>query len=56
MAIAYSRMRPFVTSVIIGVRTMDQLEMDLQSAGFDLSKEVRDEIDAVHKEITNPCP
>ena len=56
MAIAYARMRPFVTSVIIGVRTMDQLEMDLQSAGLDLPKEVLDDIDAIHKEITNPCP
>ena len=56
MAIAYARMRPFVTSVIIGVRTMDQLEMDLRSADLDLSKEVLDEIDVIHKEITNPCP
>ena len=56
MAIAYARMRPFVTSVIIGVRTMDQLEMDLQSAGLDLPKEVLGDIDAIHKEITNPCP
>ena len=56
MAIAYARMRPFVTSVIIGVRTLDQLEMDLQSAGLDLPKEVLDDIDAIHKEITNPCP
>ena len=56
MAIAYARMRPFVTSVIIGVRTMDQLEMDLQSASLDLSKEVLNDIDAIHKEITNPCP
>jgi aryl-alcohol dehydrogenase-like predicted oxidoreductase len=56
MAIAYARMRPFVTSVIIGVRTMDQLEMDLKSASLELSDEVLEGIDAIHHEIANPCP
>ena len=56
MAIAYTRARPFMTSVIIGVRTMDQLEMDLQSVGLDLSDEVLEGINAIHNEYTNPCP
>ncbi len=56
MAIAYARQRPFVTSVIIGVRTMDQLEIDLQSAYLDLSDDILDCIDAIHKDIPNPCP
>ena len=56
MALAYARMRPFVTSVIIGVRTMSQLETDLGAANVTLSDEVLGEIEAIHKEFTNPCP
>lgn len=56
MALSYARMRPFVTSVIIGVRNMDQLVMNLKSVERELCKEVLDAIDVVHKEMTNPCP
>ena len=56
MALAYARMRPFVTSVIIGVRTMSQLETDIGAANVDLSDDVLGEIETIHKEFSNPCP
>lgn len=55
MAIAFARTRPFVTSVIIGVRTLGQLEIDLQSASLELPEEVLGGISAIHDEIPNPC-
>ncbi|MBP5857954.1 aldo/keto reductase [Marivibrio halodurans] len=50
MACAFVNRRPFVTSNIIGARTMDQLEVLLDSADLDLSQEVLGEIEAIHAE------
>jgi len=56
MAIAFCLGRPFMTSVIIGATTMDQLAADIAAAGVALPEPVLEEIEAVHTEIPNPCP
>jgi aryl-alcohol dehydrogenase-like predicted oxidoreductase len=45
LAITWPLGRKFVTSVIIGVKTVDQLEKNMASADWDLPKEVWDELE-----------
>jgi len=56
MAIAFAVSRPFVTSVIIGATTMDQLETDIAAADRTLSDNVLEDIDQIHLDYPNPCP
>jgi aryl-alcohol dehydrogenase-like predicted oxidoreductase len=56
MAIAYAVSRPFVTSVIIGATTMDQLACDIAGADLRLSDAVLAGIEEIHKADPNPCP
>lgn len=54
MALAFARSRPFMTSVIFGATTQDQLERALGAIGLELPDEVLAEIDAAHK--AHPMP
>ena len=56
MALAFVNSRPFVTSTIIGATTMAQLKENLASTEVELSAEVLQKIEAVHKAIPNPAP
>jgi aryl-alcohol dehydrogenase-like predicted oxidoreductase len=56
MALAFVNTRPFVTSNIIGATNLDQLKENIESIKMGLSQNVLNEIEAVHVEITNPCP
>lgn len=56
MSLAYVTSRPFVTSNIIGARTMDQLKSNIDSASLTLSDDVLGAIDEVHQSIPNPAP
>jgi aryl-alcohol dehydrogenase-like predicted oxidoreductase len=56
MALAFVRQRPFVTAVILGATTLQQLSENIGSIGLTLSEEIINEINAVHKEIPNPAP
>ncbi|MHC8508170.1 MAG: NADP(H)-dependent aldo-keto reductase [Rhodospirillales bacterium] len=56
MALAFVNARRFVTSNIIGVRTMEQLETALASDDLTLSDEVTAAIDQAHAANTNPSP
>ncbi|WP_018388104.1 aldo/keto reductase [Ancylobacter sp. FA202] len=56
MAIAFCLTPEFVTSVIIGATTMEQLAADIGAADVTLSPEVLARIDAVHQLRGNPCP
>lgn len=49
MAIAFTLTRPFVTSVIIGATTPEQLRTDLAAADITLSEAVLTDIDALHR-------
>jgi aryl-alcohol dehydrogenase-like predicted oxidoreductase len=56
MALAFVRQQRFVTSVLIGATTMEQLRTNLASTEVQLGQEVLQDIDAVHRAHPNPCP
>lgn len=56
MALAFVNQQPFVTSNIIGATTMEQLKSNIDSVAITLPPDLLREIDAVHTEISNPCP
>ena len=56
LSLAFVNQLPFVTSNIIGATRMDQLKENIGSIHVDLSKEILNEIEAVHAAIPNPAP
>lgn len=56
MALAFVNTRPFVTSNIIGATSMEQLKENIESIEVNLSDEVLEGIEAIHKAIPNPAP
>jgi aryl-alcohol dehydrogenase-like predicted oxidoreductase len=56
MAIAFAASRPFMSSVIIGATTMEQLKTDIAAADLTLSAEVVADIEQIHLDYPNPCP
>ena len=55
MALAFVRSRPFLTSVLVGATSVNQLEKNLESVELDLSEEVLGGIEDIHNRIPNPC-
>ena len=56
MALSFIQQQPFVTSVIIGATTIEQLEENLESARLELPRQLLREIDAIHEAQPNPAP
>jgi len=56
MSLKFCEIQPFVTSVIIGATTMDQLKTNIESVNINLSEEVINEINKVQNIYPNPCP
>ena len=56
MSIKFCEIQKFVTSVIIGATTMEQLKINIESVNVTLEKEVIKEINNVHLIHSNPCP
>lgn len=56
MALSFVNTREFVTSNIIGATTMEQLKENIDSIDIRLDKDILERIEAIHNEITNPCP
>ena len=56
LSLAFCRQQRFMTSLLTGATTMDQLRTNLGSASLTLSPEVLKEIEAVHRASPNPCP
>jgi aryl-alcohol dehydrogenase-like predicted oxidoreductase len=56
MSVAFCRQQRFMTSVLIGATTMEQLKDDLAAATVTLHAQVLEEIEAVHRSHPNPCP
>ena len=56
MSLKFCEIQPFVTSVIIGATTMDQLKTNIESVNINLSAEVINEINEIQKVYPNPCP
>ena len=56
MSIKFCEEQEFMTSVIIGATSMDQLKTNIESVKVNLSEEVIKEINNVQKIYPNPCP
>ncbi|MBO3099062.1 aldo/keto reductase [Gelidibacter pelagius] len=54
MSLAFVSQQPFVTSNIIGATNLSQLKENIDSINLNLSTEVLDAIEEIHKEIPNP--
>ena len=47
MSLKFCELQPFITSVIIGATTMEQLKTDIESVNINLNNEIVDEINEV---------
>ena len=56
MSIKFCEVQDFMTSVIIGATTMEQLKTNVESVKVNLDSEVIKEINDVQKKYPNPCP
>ena len=56
LSIKFCEIQPFVTSVIIGATTMEQLKTNVESVNVNLNNEIINEINEVQKIHPNPCP
>jgi aryl-alcohol dehydrogenase-like predicted oxidoreductase len=56
MALAFVNSRRFVTATIIGATTLTQLEENISSIDVELSAEMLEGVEKIHREISNPSP
>jgi len=56
MSLKFCEIQPFMTSVIIGATTMEQLKTNIESVNVNLSDDVIKEINKVQSIYSNPCP
>ena len=56
MSIKFCEAQDFMTSVIIGATTMEQLKTDIESVKVKLDENVIKEINEIQKVYPNPCP
>jgi len=56
MSLKFCEIQSFMTSVIIGATTMEQLKTDIESVNVKLTDEIIKEINEVQKIYPNPCP
>ena len=56
MALKFCQIQPFMTSVIIGATSMEQLKSNIQSMDINLTDEIINEINKVQQLYSNPCP
>jgi aryl-alcohol dehydrogenase-like predicted oxidoreductase len=56
MSLKFLEIQPFVTSVIIGATTMEQLKINIESVDIKLTDEIINEINEVQAIYPNPCP
>jgi len=56
MSLKFCEVQNFMTSVIIGATTMEQLKTDIESVNVNLSDDIIKEINEAHKLYPNPCP
>ena len=56
MSIKFCETQPFLTSVIIGATTLEQLKTNIDSVNVNLNKEIIKKIGEIQKKYSNPCP
>ena len=54
LSLAFINQQPFVTSSIIGATTMKQLKENIDSINIDLTSEIIEELNLIHKNNPNP--
>ena len=56
MSLKFCEIQPFMTSVIIGATTMEQLKINIESVNVNLNDEIIKDINNIQKIYPNPCP
>ena len=56
MSLKFCEVQNFMTSIIIGATTMEQLKTDIESVNVNLTEEIIKEINEVQTVYPNPCP
>ena len=56
MAIKFCEIQKFLTSVIIGATTIEQLKIDIESVNVNLTDEILKKINDIQIIYSNPCP
>ena len=56
MSIKFCEIQPFMTSVIIGATTMEQLKENIESVNINLSNDLIKDLNEIQKIYPNPCP
>ena len=56
MSLKFCEIQPFMTSVIIGATTMEQLKINIESVNVNLNDEIIKDINNIQKLYPNPCP
>ena len=56
MSIKFCEIQKFLTSVIIGATSMEQLKIDIESVNVNLTEEIIEKINNVQLKYPNPCP
>jgi len=56
MSIKFCEIQKFLTSVIIGATSMEQLKIDIESVNVNLTDEIIKRINDVQIKYPNPCP
>jgi len=56
MSLKFVEIQPFVTSVIIGATTLEQLKINIESVNVNLNDEIISDINNIQKIYPNPCP
>ena len=56
MSIKFCEIQKFLTSVIIGATTMEQLKINIESVSVNLTEEIIKNINDVQLKYPNPCP
>jgi len=56
MSLKFIEIQPFVTSVIIGATTMEQLKTNIESVNVKINNEIIKDINNVQTIYPNPCP
>lgn len=56
LALAFVNDRPFVTSNIIGATSINQLKENIDSINIQLTPQILEEIELIHKQMPNPAP
>jgi len=56
MSLKFCEIQPFMTSVIIGATTIEQLKENIESVNIKLSEELKKDLNDIQKIYPNPCP